>query len=286
MTLKVEQTYQNLYLVTKKSRNTPGELRALFPDSEICVCDFYVEGSEDGRAVGTDPPAFEFEDLLFIDHHAPIPLMQRQITSTLVACEYVKERSALRSEYAIVINHTDTDSLLSALIMNGTLEPINLYVEASIAADHTGDENIISDIVQALDDDRDLEQSIETLLKVVNKRLRVREELQTHVERGQFRWVDGIAYIILDKRIDAGLVPPFLPNARVIVVASRMPEDAQKKWRIRVRLGKKAKGIYLNELKLPDFGGRWNAGSTTRHGGTDIEPEDYVDIILNRLRES
>jgi hypothetical protein len=38
-------------------------------------------------------------------------------------------------------------------------------------------------------------------------------------------------------------------------------------------------GVALNNMGLPNTGGRWNAVSTTRHGGTDTSPEEYVKLV-------
>ncbi len=46
-----------------------------------------------------------------------------------------------------------------------------------------------------------------------------------------------------------------------------------------------AEGNKLNTLDLPDFGGRWNAGSTRRFGGTSIHPEEYAEILDERMRK-
>jgi hypothetical protein len=57
---------------------------------------------------------------------------------------------------AVVINHTDCDSVLSSGTASGHLEPLKEYGVAAIAADHTGEENDIADLLQALDERRDL----------------------------------------------------------------------------------------------------------------------------------
>lgn len=278
---EVQDQYRNVYLIEKRSDNTSTELRNTFPGRKICVCDFYVNGSERGEL--DQRGVIYYDGLLIIDHHAPIDYMKRRISSTVIANQFVTANGPLNDDWVIVINHTDTDSLLSALIMRGELEPSERYGQAAIAADHTGEEDVISDVLQAYEYERRIENSVEVVKRVLTNRLKVRSSLRKLAESDQFKWIDGIAYIVLEEKIDAGLVPAILPEAKVIVVASPMPPGSKGSWRVRVRLGLKAKGIALNEMDLPDFGGRWNAGSTTRHGGTNVEPEEYVRLIQDRL---
>jgi hypothetical protein len=46
-------------------------------------------------------------------------------------------------------------------------------------------------------------------------------------------------------------------------------------------------GFTLHSLGIqlwnPGFGGRWNAGSNKRGGGTTIEPRDYANRLLAKL---
>ena len=97
--------------------------------------------------------------------------MRKHISSTTLANKYVTERGPLNNSYAVIINHTDTDSILSSLIMSGKLKPHDEFDMAAIAADHTGKENIISDLLQALEDDRCLNKSVDALQKIVKKKI-------------------------------------------------------------------------------------------------------------------
>jgi hypothetical protein len=284
--MKIEQQYGNIYLVEKKPENTVAELKAIFPSKRICVCDFYVSGSEDGEI--DENGVTSYSDLLVVDHHIPAPCyVSWKITSTVIANKFVSINGSLTDEYVIVVNHTDTDSILSSLIMSGILKPeTEYYDQAAIAADHTGKENIISDLLQSFEGDRNLKASIEMLLKIQENRLWVRKEMKIRIANNEFEMNDGIAFIKINQKIDACLVVDVLPDAKVIVVASPMPKKSKGKWRIRVRLGKSGNGIQLNKLNLPDTGGRWNAVSTSRNDGTDIEPEEYVKTVRNRIEQS
>lgn len=289
--MKILEVYKNVYLIEKKSENTAQELKDTFPGREICVCDFYVSGSEDGEAAAGG--ALRFEGLLIVDHHAPRPEMMRHVSSTTFASQYVAECGPLDGAWAVVINHPDTDSILSALIMSGVLEPRDEYNAAAIAADHTGAENVIADLLQSLEEDGSLQKSVETLQKcvdvlrkVVEQRLRVRQELKALADARLFKMEGGIAYKMLDKKIDAGLLPSLFPEAEAVMVAWPMRPGSKGKWAIKVRLGLEAAGIALNEMGLPDAGGRWNAISTTRHGGTNVEPEAYVKMVRAKIDQA
>ncbi|MBU1101998.1 MAG: hypothetical protein KKA84_16500 [Bacteroidetes bacterium] len=282
--MKIEKSFKNICLIGKKPDNHPEDLKQLFPNDKICVCDFYVSGSEAGDLDKNNVTTYD--DILIIDHHMPVPQMMRDITSTEIACNYVNEHGALTENYLIIINHTDTDSILSASIMAGLIPPHEIFIEAARAADHSGEENVLSDLLQSLEDDRNLEDSIDMLLKVWSQRISKRSQLKNLVSSGKVQWLDDIAFIEVPEKIDSALLPSLLPDAKAFLIASKMPEDSEKKWRIRIRLGSQTKGISLNELELPDFGGRWNAGSTARDGGTDIEPQTYVEILHKAINNA
>ena len=126
-------------------------------------------------------------------------------------------------------------------------------------------------------------------LELLKKRKADREKVKKMIEDGRFTVNEyGVAYVTIDKKVDAGLVPAFLPEAKVIVIGSKMPDGPEKKgeWEIKVRLGMAAPpGTSLNNLGLPDFGGRWNAGSTKRNGGTNIGAEEYAKILGEKLNK-
>lgn len=298
--MNIEDHLGNIYLLQKKAQTHPGEVQRSFAGRKICACDFAISGSERGQLGDCCETAYE--GLLIIDHHSPIPQMQRQISSTVIANAYVRQHGSLGADWAVAINHTDADSILSALVMTGRLPTSDEWSDAAIAADHTGEENLLSDVLQALEDNRNLEKSLTVALKlsadrdnlqqmpdvrqlVLEKRGIVRQALRQQVERGAFHWLGDIAWIVLDKKVDAALAPALLPEARLIVIASAMPVGSAKPWRIRARLGVGVEGLDLSQLHLPDSGGRWNAVSTSRHGGTNISPQDYVRLLAEKIAQ-
>jgi type VI protein secretion system component Hcp len=285
---------KNVELIRLQSRFSSSEIKAMFPGEKICVCDFYIKDCEQGTL--EDNYLITFDGILIIDHHSQLPQMSTDITSTAIAIKYVRKHGPLPKEYKILINHTDCDSILSMLIMRGPLPPEGKFSKAAIAADHTGEVNRISDLLQALERERDYLFSVRNLFALLRgnrmsakvkaliaARLREREKLRKLVKAGKFTFYHNIAYIILDEKVDGALVPALIPKAEVIVVAYPMPSGSSRKWLIKVRVGKKAKGIYLNQLHLPDFGGRWNAGSTSRSGGTNISPQEYVKLVYQKI---
>ncbi len=294
----LQETHQQLQqgrinLLELSTARTPKELRDMYPDKKLCVCDFYVKGSEKGniREYG-----IEHEGILIIDHHSRIEEMKKDVSSAVLAKNYAEAKEEPPKDHTILINHTDCDSMLSMLIMAGLLPPEQRYAQAAIAADHTGQENTIADLLQAIQKKRDVlfsTENLEALLEgknltpeaehMLEERREERKIVKELAENGSFSRYNSIAYAILDRKIDTALLPSQLHDAKVIMTASPMPPGSKERWEIKTRLGKGVGGIYLNELGLPDWGGRWNAGSTKRHGGTGIEPEEYVRILHKKM---
>jgi len=284
----VKHLLSRIALIPQRPFYTVSELKSLGKaDKEnICICDFYVKDCEKGTL---KPWGFIFKHIVIIDHHAPVNQFTKRVSSTNLAILYVRSHGPVPH---VFINHTDCDSVLSSLIMTGILPPLDIFGYAAIAADHTGEENLIADLLQSLDDSRDLNFSVKNLFRVlhgrhpslkasmlIQKRYRSRRKIRRLVYDGKFLWHGKVAYIVLKKKIEGELVTALIPHAKAICLASRMSNG---KWEVKVRLGLKADGN-LNLLGLPNFGGRWNAGSTKRSGGTNISPEEYAKIVDSRL---
>ncbi len=285
----------NLY--EEKSKIAPEELKKAFPGQKLLAVDFYLQDAEDGEEISG---GYIVEDVENIDHHAPTPEMAKFISSANLAIKRVSESGPCKPDTTVIVNHTDCDSVLSSAILRGELAPEKKFGDAAIAADHTGEENAIADLLQAIDKKRDLDFSIRNLKlfldgqeidseakKMLERRLADREKIKELVENGEFSFTDeGVANITMEEKVDGGLVPALLPEAKAIVLGSRMPDGQQKKgeWEIKVRIGLAApKGLSLLDLDLPDFGGRWNAGSTKRSGGTNFNAAEYAKIIGDKL---
>lgn len=307
-----------------RNRVTVEEVEAECPGTRpIVACDFYIEGAErsarggGGNGAPRQPAALRMGRIVNLDHHAPLPEMERPITSTRLAFEHLvagREPSVAHAPW-VVINHTDCDSILSSALMMGLLEPSEELVAASIAADHTGEANAIADLLQGLDEGREgnrtEEQYLESLRnlrllregktlelcarRALDLRLGRRAAAGRLVDDGRFTQVGGVAWAILQEEIDGAMFVKLLPGAEVIVLATRHRELPDR-WVMKLRLGAAAPpGLTLYSLGIrdwdPAFGGRWNAGSNKRPpdggiGGTTIGPADYAALIAQRAASS
>jgi hypothetical protein len=303
-TLMEKLKEQPIDLVKEKSQYSMQELRELFPDGKIIACDFYIEGSEQFKK----DTIFESNEIIIIDHYMSLPEMEKLVSSTNLAIEYVKTNGPADQDYMIVINHTDTDSILSSAIIRGILPSNEIFIQAAIAADHTGEENSIADLLQALDKERDINFSLRNLKlllddkpleekaqNLLQKRLNDREKVKKMLELGKFQHEGKLYWAILEEKIDGGLVVGFLPNALLIMLASRLEANPER-WEIKLRIGKNVlQGFNLNKIENelrkfdPNYGGRWNAGANKRGisgnpkmGGTLIMPSDYA-LKLEKL---
>lgn len=272
----------------------------------IYACDFKVEGAESFEAVSE---ALKSGRVWNIDHHANLPANQTHITSTVIATRFLREHQTGPLS-RVVINHTDCDSILSSALMMGLLEPTPEFEVASVHADHTGEPNRIADVLQALDetrrgartDDQYL-QSIRNLkLLLANRPLELeaaaalasregdRKKASRIAEGLERRADDSVAYIPLEEEIDGALFLPFLPWAAVLMIS--VPHSKVSGHRLlKLRLGPAApRELSLHHLAIHDFddayGGRWNAGSNKRGGGSAISDEVYLRTIISRLDRS
>lgn len=223
--------------------------------------------------------------------------MSRRISSANLAIERVQRVGV--PDGIVVINHTDCDSVLTASIMSGRLEPLHQFGAAAIAADHTGEEDAIADLLQGLASLRDYEASLINLHRAlsnrpmiaqaqdgVDSRRRKRELASNAVRRGRFVVEGALAFGVLEQSIDSVFFPPLLPSAAVILMLSPLP-GIPDRWHARIRLGPAAPADFtLHNLSWasvdPGYAGRWNAGSNGRAGGTNMPPAEYA----NRLRRA
>lgn len=284
------------------------ELRALehdFPSpGRIYACDFYIQEAERGSAV---PGGLELGRVVNIDHHAPLERMRRQITSTALAAEFLESGARVEPGSYVVINHTDCDSILSSALLTH-LVPLNQkLVDASVAADHTGEENAIADLLQALDDSREGDRTVDQYAQSLQNlrlllegkpagpdaqaalaaRMTKRKESERAVSSGRIREDGPVAFGLVDSEIDSAFYPALFPGSSLIVVACPYMPDPSK-WIVKVRLGSAAPlGMTLHSLGIsefdPAFGGRWNAGSTKRAGGTTVDPRRYLEEMQLRV---
>lgn len=286
-------------LVSKdKFKFTFDNVKALAPqDTIIYVLDTSIKDFE--REKELDSCGFGKENIINLDHHFNDQKFMKHVSTTNLAMEYVKKNEPIDLEKSkIVLNHTDCDSVLSMAILCGYLKPEQKYGEAAIAADHTGQANEIADLLQGIEYERDLEFSLRNLkLLEAGKPLESKaQELlkKRHLNRAaaeeaskEFKSSESgkIAYVFLDRKIDAALFPSLLPNAELIVTfAHKINDHGLKIVEAKTRLGLAApEGLNLKDIMPkadPYWGGRWNAGSNGRSAeGTKKPMEEYVAEI-------
>jgi hypothetical protein len=285
-----------VHVIRQKSSYTIAEIKKRFPGEKLCLCDFALLGAEN-KKVSEDLSITIDEDLLLVDHHVPLETFTAHISSTTIACNYARAHGPLPNAYKVVINHTDTDSLLSMLVMLGLLKPEEKYNQAALAADHTGENNEIADLLQVFSTHKDFHISIQNLLTylktgtysekqlaLVNKRNERYELAADYVNNGKVKmYRPGLAYVVIKERL---LKPIFfkryLPEVKVLMVCRKLQS---KNWEIRIRLFDEGSKVRLNKVHLKNFGGRWNAGANRRSGGSNITPYRYVKSLWRQIED-
>lgn len=265
----------------------------------IFACDFPVRDiwKEDEIQGG-----YRNGKIINIDHHSPTERMEKKVTSTELAMDYIRQYGTVSEKAVLLINHADCDSVLAGAVLRGIIPCEKRYIDAAVAADHTGEENDIADLLQSFDfrNNRDTEFCLrnlklflnsETMEKEAEDMLRERkadrEEVKQLVKDTKGIEKEKVPLLITRKRIDTAFLPALLPEAEVIVTAYPLSENPSK-WGVKLRLGSKApESFSLSSLPLPEeFGGRWNAYSNTRGGGSSTEPEALRSMLeesLNKL---
>ena len=275
---------------------SPTELLHTFPNGEVFACDFAVEGA---AGFEQHPWGYSSGRLTNIDHHADAPRMERQISSANLALVWSEGGGELGTDAQVVINHTDCDSVLTAAIVAGDIEPLPEFGKAALCADHTGEENEIADLLQSLDPRRDYALSLCNLRlllageslepdaqSALEERRAKRAEAKRLVQSGAFTNLDGVSFATIPRPIDGEFFPALLPTAHLIAVF--VPHAEPDKWVVKLRLGQAAPdGLSLHQLGInafdANYGGRWNAGSNKRGGGTTLSPDDYAHHLQESL---
>lgn len=285
-----------IQLLSERPDVMPDDLLTLSP-GPIIACDCYVQGAESWQAVDG---GYERGRIVNVDHHANTKAMARVVSSANLALARVRTVGLPPADAQVVITHTDCDSILSAGIMSGRLPAEDRYGTAALAADHTGDVNAIADLLQALDKCRDVALSFDALSRLEAGQAHTDEVKEKLAERQAKRAAaiacvrDGIVAMQanlavgrLTRALDGEFFAPLLPNAVVIVLATPHHEHNER-LEIKLRLGRAAPaGFSLHALGVRDFdkayGGRWNAGSSRRGGGTTLPLDAYVARLKERI---
>jgi hypothetical protein len=279
------------------------ELLAATDALRIVVADCYVRGVEEWT-----PRPWGWETvqggrtIVNVDHHAEAPRFYRHVSSGNLAVEYLNAHGT-DAHTAVVFNHTDCDSVIASAILCGLIEPAKRYQDAVIAADHTGERNEIADLLQALDPARDyagsirslrrfeagepMEESVETRLGV---RRRERALASSLVRAGAFEREGRVAVATLpfQERVSGEFLPPLLGDETWVIVSGTPMPGGGGLWENKIRLGLGAPaGFNLFAMGIgvaePMFGGRWNAGSTKRAGGSVRTPREVALCLANLI---
>lgn len=275
------------------------QMEAVIAESDpalVVVCDFNILGMETALFDVVFRTQVGARTVLNVDHHVPVSEMMKFISSGNLAANFVRKFGVpTLASTAVKIHHTDCDSVISAAIMRGILSPEARFEEAVIAADHTGQENAIADLLQGLQEERDIVFSLESLDCLLSgkplpdkakylfeNRKNERIALKKMVAGGAFKQIEGVAYADMDSNVDAGLLSALLPTAKAIVIGSPRTDKYRN---IKVRLTPASfPGTHLGRLGLSGgFGGRWNAGSNKRAGGTTMTTEEYAREVVEKL---
>lgn len=285
-----------LHLLPSTNTVTALQVLSVASAGRLYACDFAVTGAQD---FDETPWGYQQGRLVNIDHHAPVARMRRQVSSANLALLCVQQQGIAQAGDTVVINHTDCDSILSSAILRGDVEPLEVFGTAAIAADHTGEQNVIADLLQGLDKWRDHEFSLRNLQLLLQGRSlddeaqgalavrhRKRDKASELVQSGAFTLQDGLAWAVLEDSIDGEFFPALLPHATLIVMFSPREDDSGK-WNAKFRLGFAAPVDFSVAQTIAPldagYGGRWNAGSNKRAGGSDRSPRDYAAAIVEGM---
>ena len=194
--------------------------------------------------------------VITVDHHIPDLRVMRYISSTNLALAWVRAWGPVPSVWPrICVSHCDADSVLAAGVLSGALSAHEQFGEAAIAADHTGEENAIADLLQSLQhgDVGRIYESFYCLSLLMRKggeknlpalaaaalsaRRSQRQLVRQIVGSGTFVHKGAGVYLgILDEKVDGELLPALLPEASVIVIAFPVTRpDGKKVWGVKTR---------------------------------------------------
>jgi len=266
---------------------------------KVFVCDTYIKGIEAGIV---ECNVLRLSNIISIDHHAPLAMFARKISSVNLAIGWVNEMGIASDNDTVIITHTDYDSLITGLIMRGIVPPRKIFGDMAIIADHTGEENEMVDLLQSMSSAHDLEFSLRNLelwssgkpiekeaFEMLEGLKDERRRAEEAAKNGSFKNVGSVYYAKLDKKIESAFLTALIPEAAIILTFSPHRKYSGF-WEVKTRLGKAApEGLRLNELGIDGFdqfwGGRWNAGSNRRGQGTKIPIEEYAGLLNEKLEK-
>ena len=126
--------------------------------------------------------------------------------------------------------------------------------------------------------------------EAVAERKTSRDRAARLVAEGRFEIAQGVFLTRLEVPTEGELFLPLLPDAVVVMTASPY-QNREDRWQVKIRLGLAAPtGLSLHDLGIPAwdeaYGGRWNAGSNHRGGGTALSPEEYCVRLAKAVTDT
>src|SRR5258706_984702 len=279
------------------------ELFKSYSHALIIVLDFALRSSEmksqpvvdsQGRFLASK---YDFQNrvLLNIDHHNEYASKTKDFSTTHQVIITIQEKifNPIDPEKVVLVNHDDTDSVLSLLLSTHRNVPskvIDLFAEAAKAADHTGEPNRLANLIDSFYKTYDLDNLIPLINLLISgeKLIFTDEKIQQKFEKyetqpelikdylsvvlknEQSQYGEGFYDVetkILrlspkDKAIDTSRVLPItiqmdLPVS--IIMTYSILDSATNWWKISLRAGPSfPKGLTLEEmakqLNLEQFG--------------------------------
>lgn len=330
---------KNTILLDKNISYTPISIASLYPSaSRIFVLDFKLEHSpevigesiyeesnvnellgvkvnkEEGKTFIGKKFTLPSKQLVYnIDHHYDNQYIGVNLSTTHQAIIFnqLKQMYAKESD-VILINHPDTDSILAcAAISNPTLSEkvIHTFSKSALAADHTGEPDLLADIINGyyylndpikslklvknfLDSDSDLSKLGEEANQRYQTVIARRQLAEKLVKNESFLHAgNGVYWIKLDTYIEttmfANVFRKLKLDAKVIIVG--VPSEKHKgKWKISMRavndfdlvISMKQIAADLG-LSRYGYGGRAKGGSTGRNlaSSEPISPQDFAVLV-------
>jgi hypothetical protein len=296
------------------------KVRADLGVETLYVCDFYVQDIEkNGKYNGRGYVQGGIKNL---DHHSPTPEMRDFVSTAVFALKEVEDNPDFNVDSSVLMHHTDTDSVFSSLIMSGVMsaeQARELHVRfAALAADHYGEENAITDLLQAIRNGEYKGQEISERLKFSVRNLehllnnqpleeiaiqkleaykQERNDVIEKVKNGEYSQVGEekeISFLELSEtsEADAVVLPNLFKESLIAFIAKPKVDKEgvviEGLYTMNIRLCKKGleKNVNLEELMekagLP-FGGRFNAGANKRKGGIQMTPQDFAQKMYDAL---
>jgi hypothetical protein len=291
---------------------------------EIIVCDFPVQPSDsnikdirdsNGNLLGEYHVNYGIANF---DHHLDRPDFSRLVSATNLINRLKEDKTpqndVFRAAEFVVTSHVDYDAATSSGVVAKYL-PVdeNVLGAAAIVADHTGAKvnfndrvNTLALVGNALTNLEDIPLSLQTIDAIYRgksieevKEIDPRIELELNVTLRQIenleRWVkkrlfhsygNGVYYGKIPTPVFGQYLLQYFPKAWVIIT-SMQTIDEPFEYAMQIRAGLQwPEGNSLRELDIPNFKGRWNAGSIKgTHSVKDpIEVLDHVVRGVGKLR--